>query len=147
MTKQDRHFWIEATILLLLLASVVTAFAISLSEPLNKDDLKIAAGDLRSFAASGRLLAIQYSNGLTTETFFRNQTELIQEKAKASADSLRGSKAEPDMHAHLSKAATLAQEITNALTESENTNDPAMEAAKLDSLTQQVSQEEDALKQ
>jgi len=147
MTKQDRHFWIEATILLLLLASVVTAFAISLSQPSNKDELKIAAGDLRSFAASGRLLAIQYSKGLTTETFFRNQTELIQEKAKASADSLRGSKAEPDMHAHLSKAATLAQEITNALTESENTNDPAMEAAKLDSLTQQVSQEEDALKQ
>jgi hypothetical protein len=114
--------------------------------PLSKNDLKIQASDLRSFVASGRLLAIQFSRGETTETFFRNQTELIQSKASSAAESLRGAKTQAGLDRDLTKITELAHEVSGALKEMHEGVDAAGSAAKLDSLTQQLSDEEDKLK-
>lgn len=146
MNKASRNFWIEVGLLVVLLAAVIAAFAISASEPLTKDDLRIQAGDLRSFAASGRLLAIQFSRGETTETFFHNQTELVQSKASDAEKSLQGVRTQPELRDHLDKIARLSHDLTTALNELQNGTDIAASAAKLDALTHQISDEEDSLK-
>jgi len=146
MSKASRNFWIEVGLLVVLLGSVIAAFAISASEPLGKDDLRIKAGDLRSFAASGRLLAIQFSRGETTDTFFHNQTELIQGKATDAEMSLNGAKTEPDLKEHFVKITLLSHDLSRALSELQNGSDVAASAARLDALTHQISNEEDSLK-
>ena len=146
MSKASRNFWIELGVLLLLLAAVIAAFAISASEPLSRDDLRIQAGALRSFAASGRLLAIQFSRGETTETFFHNQTELIQNKASDAEKSLSGAKTLPDLREDLDRIAKLCHDLTAALNDLQNGPDSAASAAKLDALTHQINNEEDKLK-
>ena len=146
MSKASRNFWIEVGVLVLLLAAVIAAFAISASEPLSKDDLRIQAGDLRSFAASGRLLAIQFSRGETTETFFHNQTELIQSKASDAEKSLNEAKTLPELREHLDRMAGLSHDLTAALNELTHGTDAAAAGDRLDVLTHRISNEEDSLK-
>jgi hypothetical protein len=146
MSKRTRNFWIEAVVILLLIAAGAAAFTIASMEPLNKDDLKIHTGDLRSFAAAGRLLAIQFSRGEMTETFFRNQTELIQEKASTTESSLRDAKTTPELSTQLKEVTSLAHEVSAALSEMHSGADASSSTAKLDSLTHQLSTQEDRLK-
>jgi hypothetical protein len=146
MSKRTRNFWIEGTVLVLLIVAGAAAFTISSMEPLNKDDLKIQASDLRSFAAAGRLLVIQFSRGETTETFFRNQTELIKDKASASEDSLRNAKTEPELRPRLNELVDLAHEVSSTLDEMHGGANVAASATKLDTLTHQLSAQEDRLK-
>jgi hypothetical protein len=46
----------EVIVSVLLIAAGITAFVVSDLSPLKKDDIKIEAADLRSFAAVGRSL-------------------------------------------------------------------------------------------
>jgi hypothetical protein len=146
MSKKTRNFWIEAVILILLIVAGAVAFTISLMAPLNKDDLKIQAGDLRSFAAAGRLLAIQFSRGETTETFFQNQTELIEDKASAAESSLRDAKTKPELRQQLAETTSLAHQLSETLNKMHGGSDADALAAELDSLTHQLSTQEDRLK-
>jgi hypothetical protein len=146
MSKRTRNFWIELVVLVLLIAAAAAAFTISSIAPLNKDDLKIQAGDLRSFAAAGRLLAIQFSRGETTETFFRNQTELIEDKASSAESSLRDAKAKPELSQQLVEITHLAHQLSGTLDEMHRGAAAAGAAAELDSLTHQLSTQEDRLK-
>jgi hypothetical protein len=146
MNKRTRNFWIEGTVLVLLIIAGAAAFTISSMEPLNKDDLKIQASDLRSFAAAGRLLAIQFSRGETTETFFRNQTVLIQDKASSAESSLRDAKTKPELRPQLNELAALAHEVSGRLDEMHRGSDAGGITNKLDSLTHQLIAQEDRLK-
>jgi hypothetical protein len=146
MSKKTRNFWIEAVIPILLIVAGAVAFTISLMAPLNKDDLKIQAGDLRSFAAAGRLLAIQFSRGETTETFFQNQTELIEDKASAAESSLRDAKTKPELRQQLAETTSLAHQLSETLNKMHGGSDADALAAELDSLTHQLSTQEDRLK-
>jgi len=148
MSNKSRNFWIEAVVLVLLVAAGAAAFTISSLAPLNKDDLKIQAGDLRAFAAAGRLLAIQFSRGETTETFYRNQTELIEDKASAAESSLRDAKTKPELRQQLAEITFLAHQLSGTLDEMHHGSNAAAAAAagELDSLTHQLSTQEDRLK-
>jgi hypothetical protein len=146
MSKRTRNFWLEAVVLVLLIIAGAAAFAVSSLSPLSKDNLRTEAGDLRSFAAAGRLLAIQFSRGEITETFFRNQTELVQGKAAAAEISLRDAKTKPELSSQLNELTSLAHEVSYALSEMQSGADASGLAAKLDLLTQELSAQEDRLK-
>src|SRR5690348_352772 len=92
-----RSFWIEAGIAVLLIALAVAAFVRSEMKPLNVDELKINTSDLRSLAASGDQLAVQFLRGNLTDTFFQTQTSLLQDKVKSTRKSLDSSEAAPDV--------------------------------------------------
>jgi hypothetical protein len=146
MSKRTRNFWIELVVLVLLIAAGAAAFTISSMAPLNKDDLKIQAGDLRSFAAAGRLLAIQFSRGETTETFFRDQTELIEDKASSAESSLSDAKTKPELHQQLAEITSLGHQLSGTLDEMHHGSDAVGAAGELDSLTHRLSTQEDRLK-
>ena len=146
MSKRTRNFWIELVILVLLTAAGITAFSISAMSPLSRDDLRTQAGDLRSFAAAGRLLAIQYSRGETTEKFFRNQTELLQDKASAEENSLRSAKTKPGLDSQLDELGSLASEVSSGLNEMHDGSNADSSASRLEMLTHQLSAQEDRLK-
>jgi hypothetical protein len=57
---------------------------------LSRDDVRMAAGDLRSIAAASSLLLEQVSAGGTTSQFFSSQTDLLLSKARDNAKQLEG---------------------------------------------------------
>ena len=65
MSKRRRNFWIEAALFVLIVAAITTAIIASELEPLNKNDIKLTASDLRSFAAAGRQLTAQHRQGIS----------------------------------------------------------------------------------
>src|SRR6478672_5384231 len=95
MNERRRHFWIEVVLLVLIVGSIALAIMASALEPLNKDDIKLTAGDLRSFAAAGRELIAQHQAGQLTETFFKTQVEMLDDKVSSSRKTLIDSDAEP----------------------------------------------------
>ena len=60
------------------------------SKQLSKTDIQLAAGDLRTFAASAQMLVEQCSSGRATETFCRAQAELLSSKVEDSLQALDG---------------------------------------------------------
>src|SRR5215213_2578973 len=75
-----KKLWIQAAVVLLLLAGAVAAFIRSENKPMSKDEIKIAAADLRSFSAAGAQLCAQFLDGQTTETFLKTQSSLLEDK-------------------------------------------------------------------
>ena len=146
MTSRDRNFWIELSVLLLLLAAGVAAFVISSISPLNKDDLKIQAGDLRTFASVGHQLAVQYASGRLTETFFRSQTELVSDKVESARSSLANSGAEPNVADDLAAITRLSEELQGSFNDLLSTSDPSVLAGRLRSLEDKAKSSEDKLK-
>jgi hypothetical protein len=146
MTRRSRNFWIELIILLLIIAAGITAFTVSAMSPLGKPDLKIQAGDLRALSASGRLLAIQYSKGDTTQTFLENQAELIQSNASSAESSLKKSKVQAGLEPQLQQLTDLATQVSQALEELATAADPKGSASKLDALARKLNDMEEQLK-
>src|SRR5437870_3823337 len=58
---------------------------------MSREDIKIAAGELRNFASASSLLVQQASAGHSTDTFFLSQSELLRQKVQKTAESLEGS--------------------------------------------------------
>jgi hypothetical protein len=146
MTKRTKNFWIELTILLLIIAAGITAFTVSAMSPLNKDDLKIQAGDLRAYAASGRLLAVQYAKGDTTQTFLQNQAELIQSNASSAEGSLKKAKVKAGLESQHQQLTDLATQLSGALKELMTAEDTNGAASKLDTLARKLNDMEEELK-
>jgi hypothetical protein len=133
----------EVVVSILLVATSVSAFVVSETLPLKKDDIKIEAADLRSFAAVGWSLTEQYSAGQLTETFFRNQTELTAQKVEDAVSYLENSRSTSDVSNEHKNVTRLAQELLRTFDQVESSPNGAN--AKFSTLGQQLKQIEDRL--
>lgn len=115
LSSRSRSIWIEAGVLILLLALGITAFVRSAIKPLNVDDLKISAASLRSYSSLGQQIADRYIEGVLTEQFFRTQTGLMLDNVKKEAKSLSSSTAEPDVQAEHARVTELANRLEDAM--------------------------------
>ena len=71
--------------------SLAACFGCQKGGSISRDDLKIDAGDLGTFASAGSLLCEQYMAGNTTDTFFRNQSEMLRDKVRSGREAITGS--------------------------------------------------------
>jgi hypothetical protein len=143
MTKRNRHFWIEVTLLILVTAAIATAIIASEMRPLNKNDIKMNASDIRSFAATARRLNEQHEQQQLTEQFFDAQVELLSEKVEATKESLE-TVTEPDAENDRREAADLSTQLSNAVDEMAAGDDSAQTFATVESRSRQL---EDCLSQ
>ena len=146
MSKRRRNFWIEAALFVLIVAAITTAIIASELEPLNKNDIKLTASDLRSFAAAGRQLIAQHQAGHLTDTFFNTQVELLDDKVSNSRQMLIDSDAEPEAKQSQRAALDLASQIDAALDQIQGSQNESSIAQQLSSLENNSKQLEDRLK-
>jgi len=146
MSKRRRNFWIEAALFVLIVAAITTAIIASELEPLNKNDIKLTASDLRSFAAAGRQLIAQHQAGHLTDTFFNTQVELLDDKVSNSRQMLIDSDAEPEAKQSQRAALDLASQIDAALDQIQGSQNVSSIAQQLSSLENNSKQLEDRLK-
>ena len=146
MSKRRRNFWIEAALFVLIVAAITTAIIASELEPLNKNDIKLTASDLRSFAAAGRQLIAQHQAGHLTDTFFNTQVELLDDKVSNSRQMLIDSDAEPEAKQSQRAALDLASQIDAALDQIQGSQNVSSIAQQLSSLENNSRQLEDLLK-
>jgi hypothetical protein len=148
MSGRTRNFWIEATLLIALVAAIAAAIVVSLYQPLKRSDVQLAAANLRSFAAVGRLLADQYQTGNLTETFFDTQVNLLDEKVGATQKTLSDPAVEADVETDRRAAADIADELSIATKKLKGLdgNEPEV-TGRFDELANKASRLEDRLKQ
>ena len=146
MSKRRRNFWIEAALFVLIVAAITTAIIASELEPLNKNDIKLTASDLRSFAAAGRQLIAQHQAGHLTDTFFNTQVELLDDKVSNSRQMLIDSDAEPEAKQSQRAALDLASQIDAALDQIQGSQNVSSIAQQLSPLENNSKQLEDRLK-
>ena len=146
MSKRRRNFWIEAALFVLIVAAITTAIIASELQPLNKNDIKLTASDLRSFAAAGRQLIAQHQAGHLTDTFFNTQVELLDDKVSNSRQMLIDSDAEPEAKQSQRAALDLASQIDAALDQIQGSQNESSIAQQLSSLENNSKQLEDRLK-
>jgi len=146
MSKRRRNFWIEAALFVLIVAAITTAIIASELQPLNKNDIKLTASDLRSFSAAGRQLIAQHQAGHLTDTFFNTQVELLDDKVSNSRQMLIDSDAEPEAKQSQRAALDLASQIDAALDQIQGSQNVSSIAQQLSSLENNSKQLEDRLK-
>ena len=146
MSKRRRNFWIEAALFVLIVAAITTAIIASELQPLNKNDIKLTASDLRSFAAAGRQLIAQHQAGHLTDTFFNTQVELLDDKVSDSRQMLIDSDAEPEAKQSQRAALDLASQIDAALDQIQGSQNVSSIAQQLSSLENNSRQLEELLK-
>jgi hypothetical protein len=81
-----------------LLAAVLTFTGACTNSQLSREDIKIAAADIRSYAAAARLLAEQHRSASTTDFFFRSQTDMLGEKVDDERKALEASGGENEVY-------------------------------------------------
>jgi len=147
MSKRRRNFWIEAALFVLIVAAITTAIIASELQPLNKNDIKLTASDLRSFSAAGRQLTAQHQAGHLTDTFFNTQVESLNDKVSDARQSLIDSDAEPEAKQSQRTALDLASQIDATLDQMQGSpqNESSI-AQQLSSLENNSKQLEDLLK-
>lgn len=147
MSRQQQNLWIEAALFVLIVAAIATAIIAAELKPLNNNDIKLTASDLRSFAAAGRQLIIQHQAGQFTDTFFNTQIELLHEKVSDSHQSLIDSDAEPQAKQSQRAALDLASQMDAALEQLlSSLQNESSTAEQLGSLENNAKQLEDHLK-
>ena len=146
MSKRRRNFWIEAALFVLIVAAITTAIIASELQPLNKNDIKLTASDLRSFSAAGRQLIAQHQAGHLTDTFFNTQIEMLDDKVSDSRQMLIDSDAEPEAKQSQRAALDLASQIDAALDRIQGSQNVSSIAQQLSSLENNSRQLEDLLK-
>lgn len=145
---KKRSIWVEAGVVVLLIALAVTAFVRNETRPLKKDDIKIAAANLRSLSADAGQLVQQFLDGQVTETFLRSQALLMRDNAKSTAKQMESSKADGDIELERWETGHLGEQLAaNLKGLSDGTNDPATVRVELKKLFGEFRKMEDSLKQ
>lgn len=115
-------------------ALLVTFFVAGLAacsganKQLSRTDIQLAAGDLRTFASATRMIIEQCSAGHATETFCRQQAEMLSSKIDDARDELKGNGGPAErergqlegMSAQLSEIVDRAQQLSSAQGDAEN---------------------------
>ena len=107
--------WIQAAVVWLLIGLAVAIFVRSEMKPLNTDELKISASDLRTFSRTTQLLLNQLHAGDLTETFFHSQLSLLRDKVTSERKSLESSTAESDVEQERAKLTDSAKQLESAM--------------------------------
>ena len=109
---------------------------------LSKDDLRLAAGDIRSFAAAADLLAREQMAGHLTGAFVNNQSQLLLEKVNSTNKTLDSAAGE--FEPYRTQLVQITSALSPALSDFENsgTVDPQL----LSKMTGQARSIEEALK-
>ena len=143
-----KKLWSQAAVVLLLLVGAVAAFIRSETKPMNRDELKIAAANLRSFTAAGSQLSAQFLDGRTTETFLRTQSSLLADKVKDVRKNLDSANPEKGFELKHWQARNLARQADESLTRlSENPQTANQTKSELENLFPQLKDLEDSLKE
>jgi hypothetical protein len=143
-----KKLWIQAALVLLLLAGAVAAFIRAETKPMSKDEIKIAAADLRSFSAAGAQLSAQFLDGQTTETFLKTQSSLLEDKVKDVKKELDSANPEKGFELKHWQARSLARQADESLRRlTENPQAANRTKSELQNLFPQLKDLEDSLKQ
>jgi hypothetical protein len=144
---KKRALLTELAMLVLVVGAITGAIVHAELKPMSKDDLKIAASDLRSLAASSKQLTEQDVAGQLTRRFFDSQSQLIKKKVHSSRTSLDSADAEKGLELEHWNIRHLASQLDSTL---DRLNDPtanhSVEITPLDDLKTKLKQEEDTLK-
>jgi hypothetical protein len=142
-----KKLWIQAAVVLLLLAGAVAAFIRSENKPLSKDEIKIAAADLRSFSAAGAQLCAQFLDGQATETFLKTQSSLLEDKVADLKKQLDSADSEKGFELKHWEARSLARQADESLKRlADNTQAVSQTRDELKNLFPKIKELEDSLK-
>jgi hypothetical protein len=113
MHKRARGWsiWLQAGILLSVLAGAAYWLASAGSGALDREGLKSTVGELRSQAAVGRLLAEQSARGQLTRTFLETQVGQARKNIDSERKELKSSSVEPEVIGPSMRASTLATRL------------------------------------
>jgi hypothetical protein len=143
-----KKLWIQAGVILLLLAGAVAAFIRAETKPMSRDEMKIAAANLRSFTAAGAQLSAQFLDGQTTEIFLKTQSSLLEDKVKDLKKQLDSANPEKGFELKHWQARSLARQADESLTRlSDNPQAANQTNGELQNLFPQLKDLEDGLKQ
>jgi hypothetical protein len=115
LRARSSHARPEAAFLLLLAIGALFLFLRKESESVDAANLKIEAAELRSQAVQGALLADGALTDKTTATFFKEQLDLLEDKAGENLKTLSSAKPKKGVEGHLVEAVKLGQEVKAAL--------------------------------
>ena len=114
------------------------------NKQLSRTDVQLAAGDLRTFAASAQMLVEQCSAGRATETFCRQQSELLSSKVEDAIQQLNGQAGPAESEREkLAQSAAELREIVLRVEQLASNSTDAVEAKQLASTAKGV---EDSLR-
>jgi hypothetical protein len=148
LKAKKRSIWIEAGAVILVMALAVAAFVRSETKPMDRDELKIDAANLRSLASGGDQLTGQFLDGRLTETFFHEQASLMRDNVKNTRKQIESSQAESELELKRWETGHLAQQLEGELSAlSSGSRHPGQIRSELAALFTQLKQMEDSLKQ
>jgi hypothetical protein len=107
--------WIQAAVVWLLIGLAVASFVRSEMKPLNADELKISASDLRTFSRTTQVLLDHLHRGDLTANFFHSQLSLVRDKVTSERKSLESSTAEGDVEQERAKLTDSAKQLESAM--------------------------------
>ena len=140
-----RGFIIESTKVLVVTAVALATVACSGdTKQLSKTDVQLAAGDLRTFAASTTMLIEQCSADRTTATFCREQADLLSSKVEDSISQLDGQAG--DAEGEREQLAHGAEQLRDILHRIEGSSIATDDAAQARQLAANAKSTEDSLK-
>jgi hypothetical protein len=116
MHKRARAWstWLQAGVLVSLLAGVGYWLVYASSSSLDGEGLKSVLGELRSQAAVGRLLAEQSARGTLTRSFLETQSEQIRKNVESEREQLKPSGVTAEVVTPLIRGNTLAGRLGDA---------------------------------
>ena len=112
VTKHNNRTWLLVAVAAAVVAALVLPFGWSkANEPLNTQDLRIRAADLRSLASECALLAQQATTGTLDVNYFDVHSSMLKDKTRQMAKSLDQATAQPGLEPQLSEVTAMAQEV------------------------------------
>jgi hypothetical protein len=105
----------EAAAVALVIAAAIAGIIRAETRAMSRTDLKIAVGDVRTFAAHGSLLAEQALPGHVTPQFYRGDLSMLHEKIDDAVKSLDEARPRPQVQDDLGLARHLAYGVRDEL--------------------------------
>jgi len=111
-----RKLWIQFIATGVVLAIVVTVACITAgSREIDRAQLKIQAGELRSYASSAALLVEQARQQKLTRAFWSTQLDQLRESAQSAADTLHRAQPTQGLEGRVDQSRRIADELVGAV--------------------------------
>lgn len=101
-----------------MVALLIAAAIRTETKPLGVDDVKVSASDLRTLANSACELTNQWIDGEVTETFFKSQMSMIEDKADSEKKSLSTANVNTEARTEERKLYDIASHLADTLKKS-----------------------------
>lgn len=146
-----KNLLVQATAAIVLILGLIAWLVHAETKPLDRNELKIEVGHLRSFSAEAGLLAEQAASAKVTETFFQTQTYLLRDKVESLRNSLESATLDSGLEGNHWQARQLADQlktmIENLNGSFANPNELNRASSQLKSLSAQLKTAEQSLKE